>query len=148
MSSTYHKFWTEFIEKEIEKLHENRKHEKDKMNDPIKEKEVKQVIKSLKKNKSTGPDKTKNEFIKYGGGELTKSLSQTSNKIFENETIPISWNKSDATNIDKGKPEKELLDNKRGILLTNNIWKTFEKVINNRIKSVLSFTQAQVGATD
>ena len=30
------------------------------MNDPIKEKEVKQVIKSHKKNKSTDPDKTKN----------------------------------------------------------------------------------------
>ena len=57
--STYHKSWTEFIEKEIEKLHEYRKHEKDKMNDPIKEKEVKQEIKSLKNNKSTGPDKIK-----------------------------------------------------------------------------------------
>ena len=118
------------------------------MNDPIKEKEVKQVIKSLKKNKSTGPDKTKNEFIKYGGGELTKSLSQTSNKIFENETIPILWNKSNTTNIDEGKPEKELLDNKRGTSLTNNICKIFEKVIDNRIKSVLSFTVAQAGARE
>ena len=114
-SSTYHKSWTEFIEKEIEKLHENRKHEKDKMNDPINEKEVQQAIKSLKNNKSTGPDKVKNEFIKYGGRELTKALSQTFNKIFENETIPISWNKSNTINIDKGKPDKELLENKRSI---------------------------------
>ena len=63
-SSIYHKSWTEFIEKEIESFHENRKHEKDKMNDPINEKEVQQAIKSLKNNKSTGPDKVKNEFIK------------------------------------------------------------------------------------
>ena len=83
MSSTYHKFWTEFIEKEIEKLHENRKHEKDKMNYPIKEKEVKQAIKLLKNNKSTGPDKIKNEFIKHGGGELTKSLSQRLTKYLK-----------------------------------------------------------------
>ena len=147
-SSTYHKSWTEFIEKEIEKLHENRKHEKDKMNDPINEKEVQQAIKSLKNNKSTGPDKVKNEFIKYGGRELTKALSQTFNKIFENETIPISWNKSNTINIDKGKPDKELLENKRGISLTNNICKIFEKVINNRIKSALSFTEAQAGARE
>ena len=126
-SSTYHKSWTEFIEKEIEKLHENRKHEKDKINDPINEKEVQQAIKSLENNKSTGPDKVKNEFIKYGGRELTKALSQTFNKIFENETIPISWNKSNTTNIDKGKPDKELLENKGGISLTNNICKLFEK---------------------
>ena len=45
-SSTYHKSWTEFIEKEIEKLQENRKHEKDKVNDTINEKEVQQAIKS------------------------------------------------------------------------------------------------------
>ena len=60
------------------------------MNNSIKEKEVQQAIKFLKNNKSTGPDKIKNELIKYGCGELTKCLSQTFNKIFENETIPIS----------------------------------------------------------
>ena len=147
-TTTYHKSWTAFIEKETETLHENRKHEKDKMNDPINEKEVQQSIKSLKNNKSTGPDKAKNEFIKYGGKELTKALSQTFNKILENETIPISWNKSNTINIDKGNPDKELLENKRGIALTNNICKLFEKVINNRIKSELSFTEAQAGARE
>ena len=62
------------------------------MNDPIKEKGVQQAVKSLKNNKNTGPDQIKNEFIKYGRDELTKSLSQTFNKKFENETRPISWN--------------------------------------------------------
>ena len=52
------------------------------------------------------------------------------------------------TNIDKGKPDKELLCNKTGILLTNNICKIFEKVIINRIESVLSFTEAQQGARE
>ena len=118
------------------------------MNDPIKEKGVQQAVKSLKNNKNTGPDQIKNEFIKYGRDELTKSLSQTFNKKFENETRPISWNKSNTTNIDKGQPEKELLDNKRGISLTNNICKIFEKMINNRIKSVISFTEARAGARE
>ena len=52
----------------------NRKHEKGKMNDPINEKEAQQAIKSLKNNKSTGPDKVKIEFIKFGGKKLTKAL--------------------------------------------------------------------------
>ena len=68
--------------------------------------------------------------------------------MFENETIPISWNKSNTINIDKGKSDKELLENKRGISLTNNICKIFEKVINSRIKSALSFTEAQAGARE
>ena len=116
------------------------------MNDPIHEKEGQQPIKSLKNNKSTKPDKIKNKFIKNGGGELTKALSQTFNKIFENESILISWNKSNTNNIHKGKPKKELLENKRGISLTNNICRIFEKLINNKIKSALSFTEAQAGA--
>ena len=42
------------------------------MSDPINEKEVQQVTKSFQNNKATGPDKVKNEFIKYGSRELTK----------------------------------------------------------------------------
>lgn len=65
---------TEYIEKEIEKLYENRKQEKDKMNNPIMEKEVRQAIKSLMRNTRTGTDKIKNEFIKYGGGGISKII--------------------------------------------------------------------------
>ena len=51
-------------------------------------------------------------------------------------------------NIDKGKPIKELLENKRGISLTNNICRVLEKVTNNGIKSALSFTEVQAGARE
>ena len=106
-----------------------------------------EAITSLKNNKSTGPDEIKNEFIKYGSGEITKSLSQTFNKTFENETITISWNKSNANNIVKESQTKNYYV-VRGVSLTNNICKIFEKVINNRIKLVLSLTEAQVGARE
>ena len=51
-------------------------------------------------------------------------------------------------NIDKGKKNKELLSNKRGISLSNNICKLFERVINNRIKGNLQFTEARAGARE
>ena len=76
------------------------------MNDPINEKEVQQAIKLLKNNKSTEPDKKKTKFIKNGGRELTKQLSQTFNKIFENETILISWNKSNTITLIKESQSK------------------------------------------
>ena len=51
-------------------------------------------------------------------------------------------------NIDKSKKNKELLSNKKRISLSNNICKLFERVINNRIKGTLQFTEAQVGASE
>ena len=51
-------------------------------------------------------------------------------------------------NIDKSKKNKELLSNKKRISLSNNICKLFERVINNRIKGTLQFTEAQVGARE
>ena len=51
--------------------------------------------------------------------------------------------------IDKGKNNKEFLSNKRGITYqSNNIYKLFERVINNRIKGRLQFTEAQAGARE
>ena len=44
------------------------------MNNPIMEKEVRQAIKSLMRNKRAGPDKIKNKFIKYGGGRISKII--------------------------------------------------------------------------
>ena len=66
--------------------------------------------------------------------------------INEKKLWKKSWEKLDTINIDKGKPEKKLLENKTLISLTNNIRKKIEKVINNRIKSALSFTEPQAGA--
>ena len=90
----------------------------------------------------------KNEFIKYGVNKLLEKLTSFFNEIFNHEQIPQSWLRSMIINIDKGKKNKELLSNKRGISLSNNICKLFERVINNRIKRTLQFTEAQAGARE
>ena len=46
---------------------------------------------------------------------------------------------------DKGHQDKRKLDNKRGISLTSNIAKLFEKIIINRLNNHLQFTEAQAG---
>ena len=51
-------------------------------------------------------------------------------------------------NIDRDKKNKELSSNKRGISLSNKISKLFERVINNRIKGTLQFTEALAGARE
>ena len=108
--------------------------------------EVKKATKTLKNNKSKGPELIKNEFIKYEGSNLLEKLTYFFNEIFNHEQISQSWLRSMIINIDKSKKNKELLSNKKRISLSNNICKLFERVINNRIKGTLQFTEAQAGA--
>ena len=110
-------------------------------------KKLKKATKTLKNNKSTGPELRKNEFIKYGGNKLLDKLTYFFNEIFSHEQIPQSWLRSMIINIDKGKKNKELLSNKRGISLSNKICKLFEIAINNKIKGTLQLTEAQAGAS-
>ena len=139
--------WTNFIEEQITKFSENKQYEKEYKNREITIQEVKKATKTLKNNKSTGPELRKNEFIKYGGNKLLDKLTYFFNEIFSHEQIPQSWLRSMIINIDKGKKNKELLSNKRGISLSNNICKLFEIAINNKIKGTLQLTEAQAGAS-
>ena len=103
--------WTNFIEQQITIFGENKHYEKEYYNREITLQEVKKAAKTLKNNKSTGPELIKNEFIKYGGNKLLEKLTSFFNEIFNHEQIPQSRPRSMITNIDKGK-NKELLSNK------------------------------------
>ena len=81
--------------------------------------ELKRATKALKNHKHEGPDKVRNEFLKYGREVQTQTL-QTFFKIFDSEDIPHQWKISMLINIDKGKKDNEKLENKTGISLCNN----------------------------
>ena len=126
----------------------NKQHEKEFYNREINMQKVKKATKTLKNDKSTGPELIKNKFIKYGANKLLEKLTHFFNEIFNHKQIPQSWLRSMIINIDKVKKNKELLPNKRDISLSNNICKLFERVINNRIKGNLQFTEARAGARE
>ena len=65
--------------------------------------EVEKATKTLKNNKSKGPELIKNEFIKYGGNNLPEKLTYFFNEIFNHEQISQSWLRSMIINIDKSK---------------------------------------------
>ena len=122
----YNHSWTNFIEEQITKFSENKQYEKEYQNREITIQEVKKATKTLTNNKSTGPELRKHEFIKYGGNKLLDKLTYFFNEILSHEQIPQSWLRSMIINIDKGKKNKELLSNKRGISLSNKICKELE----------------------
>ncbi len=98
----------------------------------------------LKGNKSCGPDLIPNEFFIHSDVICT-SAHRIFCHVFDNEDIPSQWCDGTMINLSKGKGDCEVLTNKRGITLTSNVGKLFERVINNRLLKVLTFSEAQAG---
>ena len=143
---TYEKEWSNYIENKIHIYQENWLHESDEYNQPIYLNEVKRALSLRGNKKSDDPDTIKKEFLKYGGEAIAILLKDYFQQILQSEYISTQWNWSTLINIDKGHQDKEKLVNKRGVSLTSNIAKLFEKIIVNRLNNHLQFTEAQAGA--
>ena len=112
----------------------------------IAEQEVREVISSLPSGKAVGRDAVPYEFIKHGGENMVLAITLLIQQIFDEEKIPESWNKLLTISLPKGKKNPEYLDNKRGITLSSNVEKIFERVLINRVSKIVPFTEAQAGA--
>ena len=77
-------------------------------------------------------DLISNEMIKYGMPDLLKPLHKLFNLIFCSGSFPKKWNESIITLIHK-KGSKYDPSNYRGISLTSNLEKLFNRVIYNRL---------------
>ena len=67
------------------------------------------------------------------------------NDIHEHENIPPQWQKGNIVRLYKGIGTKGKCSNERGITLTSNVGKVFERMINERIKDEIDITEAQAG---
>ena len=141
-SAECHPKWIQYIEKEIVRLRANMNNS---INQPIKMQEIKQEIAKLHNYKSPGPDKILNKFVKHGGPVLIEKLKELFNKISNSETISNQWREAIRVNIDKRKKDKEKLENKKGISLSNSISKVFEKIIVRRVHNEICLTLIWVG---
>ena len=126
--------WTNKIEHRVyklEKMYNNRM----KPTKAISERELNQAIKQLSRGKSPGPDNIPNEALI----EANKDI------IYSEEVIPKKWSEGKIIRIYKGEGKKGKCSNERGITLSSNSGKLFERIINNRIKEVINITPNQGG---
>ena len=65
--------------------------------------------------------------------------------FWEEEVPPKQWNEGIITSIWKGKGDRELMDNQRGITVSSSIGTIVEEIINQRVLRTVKFTQAQAG---
>lgn len=101
-------------------------------NDPPKLDEIKEIIRSLKNNKSPGADNIMAELFKYGGEEMHKKIHELICKIWEEEQMPKEWSQAIICPIHK-KGAKAECNNYRGIALLNIAYKIMATSLKNRI---------------
>ena len=91
--------------------------------------EVLSAVRSLKNNKSAGPDGLPAEILKKGGYLLTRQLHHLICNIWRNETLPQEWKDSHIVTIYKRKGDKSSCGNSRGISLLSVAGKVLAKVM-------------------
>ena len=105
--------------------------------------EIIKIVKD-KKNGKSAPD-LKNEMLKRPGETMVQFLYPLIKAIWKSESIPSRWNTGAITSIWKGKGDREILSNQRGITTSSAIGTIMDTLIDNRIASVVPFTEAQGG---
>ncbi len=109
--------------------------------------ELNRAIKQLKRKKSVGPDDIPNEALIEADKNTREIIKDVFNEIYTKCQIPDVWKKGSITRIYKGKGKKGKLSNERGITLSSNFGKLFERIINNRIQQDINITNNQGGGT-
>ena len=98
----------------------------------IKTEEVFACIKTMKNGKACGFNKVSNEMIKHGQHVLGSILTKIFNEILLQGIYPQSWALNYITPLHKKGPVDEP-SNYRGITISNNISKLFNKILDKRL---------------
>ena len=111
----------------------------------ITEKEMELTKKKLKRRKSCGPDNIPNEAIIHADKDNTNELRRIFNRILKENNIPEAWKNGRIITIYKGKGIKGKCSSERGISISSNMGKVFERIINERTKEHLNISDMQGG---
>ena len=102
------------------------------------------AIKKLKRKKAADEEKLTNEMILEGGDEMVNSITYMFRKISVTQQIPNQWKTMRIKSIHK-KGSKLLMDNKRGLFLTNILSKLYENVLDLLTTEKVKINEHQCG---
>ncbi|XP_063915634.1 caldesmon-like [Zophobas morio] len=94
--------------------------------------EVKEIMKKLKNNKSPGEDQITAELLKYGGEKLEEKIQKLLEQIWLQEQMPQDWNEAILIPVHK-KGDKMKCSNYRGIALLNVVYKILPSYIKDQV---------------
>jgi hypothetical protein len=110
--------------------------QKELLESPITEQEVKHAMKHAPQNKSPGPDGIPEELYTTLHSTLAKQFTALINNLTPETLEPLKWNESIIRIIFK-KGDKQLLKNYRPISLLKSDYKIFTKIIANRLGKII-----------
>ena len=110
----------------------------------IDEELVRKVIAKLKRRKAGDTQGWTNEIILEGGEEMVKSVTLMINEINRQAVIPGEWEVMKIKSIHK-KGTKKLMDNRRGLFLTNVVSKLYERVMDEMTREGINISEYQCG---
>ena len=106
-----------------------------------------QEIMNIITNKQNGKSTTdiKNEMLKRPGKAMLNVVYPMIKTIWKEEKVPRKWNTGQTTSIWKGKGDREVLDNHRGITTSSAYGTIYDALLDSRIERIVPMTQAQGG---
>ena len=131
------------IKQKINIYNENREYETEAYNITPSMVEISEIIAGKQNGKSTTD--LRNEMLKRPGSAMENMVGPLIQTIWKEETVPEIWNKGLVTSLWKGKGDKELLSNHRGITVSSALGSILEELIDHRIEQNVSLTPAQGG---
>ena len=103
-----------------------------------------EVRENMKNGKAVGPDDIPVEVRKCLG-EIALFLTKLCNRTMESERMPEEWRDSILIPIFKNKGDVQSCSNYRGIKLISTSMKLWERVVERRLRSELTFSEQQYG---
>ncbi|XP_041934160.1 uncharacterized protein LOC121696990 [Alosa sapidissima] len=100
--------------------------------------ETSKAIRSLKNNKSPGPDGIPAEVFKHGGYLLTRRLHLLITKIWQSENVPQDWKDANIIILYKQKGDRADCGNSRGISLLSTAGKVLAKIMLSQLVEYIS----------
>ena len=107
--------------------------------------EVERQLNKMKNGKSCGPDGISTEALNHLGDWDVRQLTKIFNAIKQSGKMPDEWRESTITPIYKDKEDHTNCINYRGIKLLSHTMKLWERIIDQRLRDIVSISVGQFG---
>ncbi|KAF3631376.1 Cell division cycle protein 48 -like protein [Capsicum annuum] len=99
----------------------------------------------MRKGRVTGPDEIPMDFWKFSGGTGLRWVTNLFNNIFKSAKMPEAWRWNTMIPLYKNKGDIQSCNNYRYIKLLNHTIKIWERVVEKRLRKIVSILENQFG---
>ncbi|KAF3660089.1 hypothetical protein FXO37_13665 [Capsicum annuum] len=111
----------------------------------FKVKEVSEAIRKMRRGRTTGPDEIPVDFWKFSSMAGLRWLTNLFNNIFKSAKMPEAWRWSTMIPLYKNKGDIQSCNNYRGIKLLSHTMKIWKRVVERRLRKIVSILENQFG---